>query len=49
MLKNCLNLYTRKHERFTIMGWKETQEFINKLIKQYEWTWDVRLDGEVLI
>jgi len=43
------NIKLANDDRFTIMGWKETQEFINKLIKQYEWTWDVRLDGEILV
>ena len=37
------------NDRFTIMGWKETQDFINKLIKDYDWIWDVRLDKEILV
>jgi len=28
-------------ESFTIMKWQEAQEFVNKLIKEYDWFWDI--------
>jgi len=29
-------------ESFTIMEWKQAQEFVNKLIKEYDWFWYIK-------